>query len=172
MLARYSLAIMAAFLSLACWAAQFWLVVNTSESFPPGLYRKQRISPHKGDLVLFCPPDRPIFHEAMRRGWIDHGLCPSGTGYMIKRIAAAEGDHVEMSVAGVSVNGTALENSARRIDTGDEIPLPFFHNLQHSEVLLMSPHPLSFDGRYFGIVHTGAIRAVLHPVLLWEVNHE
>ena len=169
---RHSLAVAAGFLGLACWAAQHWFVMNTSESFPPGLYHKQWVPPHKGDLVLFCPPDRPIFREAMRRGWIDHGLCPSGTGYMIKRIAADEGDYVEMSVASISVNGTALENSARRIDTGYDVPLPFFHNLQHSEVLLMSPHPLSFDGRYFGIVHAGAIKAVLQPALLWEVNHE
>ena len=168
MQARDRLLTLAFFLGLACWAAQAWFVVNTSESFPPGLYRKQRSPPHKGDLVLFCPPDRRIFREAMRRGWIDHGLCPSGTGYMIKRIAAAEGDRVEMSDAGVFVNGIALKNSARHISTGYEIALPFSHDLQHSEVLLMSPHPLSFDGRYFGIVDAGAIKTVLHPVRLWS----
>lgn len=165
---RYSLPLLAILLGLACWVAQSWFVVNMSESFPPGLYRKQRSPPHKGDLVLFCPPDQRIFHEAIRRGWIDRGLCPSGTGYMIKRIAATEGDRIEMSDAGVFVNGAALKNSVRRISMGYEIALPFSHNLQHSEVLLMSPHPLSFDGRYFGIVDAGAIKTVLHPVWLWS----
>ncbi len=80
-------------------------VINTTESFPRGIYRKEAREFRKGDLVLVCPPDRPIFHDALGVGLLSPGLCPGGLGYLIKQVAAIEGDFVEISSTGVTING-------------------------------------------------------------------
>ena len=102
-------------LALAQGTAIF-LIINTTKSFPPGIYLKTHGRIHSGDLV-------------------------------------------------VRVNGIPLKNSARqpsipsRVDGRVEL---------HEEALVMSEHPLSFDGRYFGPVSADAICTPLKPLITWE----
>lgn len=152
---------------LALASLQHFFVVNTTSSFPPGIYRKVRRPPQRGELALFCPPDLPIFREALERRFLAPGLCPAGTGQMIKKIQAAPGDHVAISADGVSVNGQTLQGSARRIamiHSGADLN----KKLEAEEVLLMSPNPLSFDARYFGPMSARRLKAALVPVCTWE----
>ena len=143
------------------------LVINTTGSFPRGIYRKEAREFRKGDLVLVCPPDRPIFHDALGVGLLSPGLCPGGLGYLIKQVAATEGDFVEISPAGVTINGKHLKNSRRQSLRLGHVEMPV-HRKLYKEVVLMSPHPLSFDSRYFGIIPASAVLTSLEPVFLWN----
>lgn len=139
-------------------------VVNTTPSFPRGVYLKTYRTVEKGNLVLFCPPDTPLFHDAFRYRLASSGLCPSGLGYLIKRVAAVEGDMVRISDTGVEVNGKKLENSKRQKAFRPRPLSPdIYHRLGSHEVLLMSPHPLSFDSRYFGPLSDECICTPLEP---------
>lgn len=168
---RFAMAVALLVLALG-WLFHACFVINTTQSFPPGLYRKIYTMPRKGDLVLFCPPDMPIFREALQRRYLAHGLCPAGTGYMIKRIVGTAGDVVSISRDGVSINGQLLPMSARRIHM-EHAMAPLARRLESEEILFMSPHPLSFDGRYIGPLRMEYFQAPqqlipLIPVYTWE----
>ena len=45
--------------------------------------------------------------------------------------------------------------------------MPFTRTLEADEVLLMTTHPRSFDGRYFGIQKTDCILTGVKPVFTW-----
>lgn len=81
-----------------------FFVVNTTRSFPLGVYFKTHGPVHKGDLVLFCPEENMVARYGRARGLISYGVCPGRYGYLIKRVMATEGDEVNLSDAGVSVN--------------------------------------------------------------------
>jgi conjugative transfer signal peptidase TraF len=146
--------------------------INTTKSIPVGLYWVSSAAVEKGAYVLFCPPPVPVFNEARARGYIGAGFCPSGYGYMMKRILAAKGDHVAVSGEGVRVNGELLPLSApRTVDAGGRA-LPRFqtdhYTLGVAEVLLMSDvSRTSFDARYFGPVNRSQIQTVVSPVFTW-----
>lgn len=148
--------------------AQSAIVINTSPSFPEGLYLKTHRTPRKGDLVLVCPPGKEIFRSALERGWLAPGLCESGTEMIIKRIAAGGGDQIEISAEAVSVNGQALPQSRRIFRLPGMISVPWVRVLKTGEVLLMSPHPRSFDGRYFGVLEIGCVETTLTTLFIWS----
>lgn len=145
--------------------AQFVLVINTSRSFPLGLYMKTYGSVHWGDIVLVCPEDNEVSRFGRDRGFIFYGFCPNRYGYLIKRVVALDGDHIEFSNKMIRVNGLPLKNSSRlpqipsRVDGTVEL---------HHQALLMSEHPLSFDGRYLGPMNMDALCTPLKPLILWE----
>ena len=100
-------------LALAQGTAIF-LVINTTKSFPPGIYMKTHGPVHRGDLVLVCPEDNEVNRYGRDHGFISYGVCPGRYGYLIKRIVGSEGDLVEFSGEVVRVNGIPLKNSARQ----------------------------------------------------------
>ena len=157
-----SLLIMAALLCL--------FVVNTTPSFPRGVYLKNYRTPvQSGDLVLFCPPATPLFYDAFRYHLVSSGLCPSGLGYLIKRVAAMEGDMVRISDSGVEVNGMLLKSSERQsVFRPRPLAPDMCRRLGAHEVLLMSSHPLSFDSRYFGPLSDDCICTPLEPYYILE----
>lgn len=151
-------------LALAQVAASFF-VVNTTRSFPLGVYMKTYGPVHWGDIVLVCPEDNGISRFGRERGLISYGVCPHRYGYLIKRVAALDGDHVEFSDERIRVNGLPLKNSSRQ----RAIPFRVEGRVElHHQALLMSEHPLSFDSRYFGPVSMGALCTPLKPLITWE----
>ena len=74
-----------------------FFVVNTTRSFPLGVYFKTHGPVHKGDLVLFCPEENMVARYGRARGLISYGVCPGRYGYLIKRVMATEGDEVNLS---------------------------------------------------------------------------
>ena len=42
--------------------------VNSTASFPRGLYWKINAPFKKGELVIFCPPQNPVFDDSQRAG--------------------------------------------------------------------------------------------------------
>jgi conjugative transfer signal peptidase TraF len=146
--------------------------VNTSHSFPVGLYRITDDPVAKGRLVMFCPPEGAVFEEALRRGYIGAGLCPGGYGYLIKKILAAQDDRVSIAAQGVTINGEHVPHSAQVSSDPSGRPLPAYRAdhlvLADRQVLLLSDFsPRSFDGRYFGAIDIRQIQGVLTPVFTW-----
>lgn len=152
------LMVMSGFLLVGTGIFQHFFIINTSPSFPLGLYVKTHLPPARGDLVLVCPPDKPIFREALQRRFLSPGFCPAGTVTIIKRLVAVTGDTVRIAEEGVHVNGERLENSQRQnFRLADMEQLPIERILTEEEIVLMSPHPMSFDARYFGVLPAGVI---------------
>jgi len=145
-------------------------LVNTTPSFPRGLYLPLARSPHVGDLVAFCPGD-VVARYGMTRGYISPGRCPGGSVPLIKRMAAASGDHVIISSAGVMVDGKVLKNSRPMARDGFGRPLPqlrLSQTLSTEQVLLMSDYEAaSFDSRYFGPQDRAGVLRAMRPVLTW-----
>ena len=94
--------------------AQYILVINTTRSFPLGIYLKTYSPIHWGDLVLMCPEDNEVSRFGRERGLISYGVCPNRFGYLIKRVEALDGDRVDFSEDIVRVNGLPLKNSSRQ----------------------------------------------------------
>ncbi|WP_139557998.1 conjugative transfer signal peptidase TraF [Methylotetracoccus oryzae] len=148
--------------------------VNTTASFPVGLYWQLHRSAGKGDLVLFCPPRERVFTTALARGYLSLGFCPVGTSALIKRVVAVDDDHVVIAQRGTTVNGVAVPHSRQRAVDSAGRPLPLLRLdtiLSQGQVLLLSDqHAASFDGRYFGLVAATHLRGVVVPV--WVFGRE
>ena len=150
---------------------QFWdivgLRINTSPSLPLGLYVTS--SEPGANLVEFCPSE-PFAGLALSRGYRDPGACSDGGAPLLKPVVACEGDLVEVSAAGIAVNGQLLPNTAPlRIDTKRR-PLtswaPGRYIVQPGFVWVASSYnPRSFDSRYFGPVAINSIRDHVRPLL-------
>lgn len=146
--------------------------INTTRSIPIGLYWISGGPIKIGDYVMACPPPEGVFALAKARGYLGVGFCPGGYSSLMKRVAALEGDKVDISRDGVKVNGELWPASApREVDSAGR-PLPRYPAthfvLGVGEVLLMSEASATgFDGRYFGPVRKGAVMDGVRPMLTW-----
>jgi conjugative transfer signal peptidase TraF len=136
------------------------LRINTSPSLPMGLYIITRES--TANLVEFCPAE-PFATVAILRRYRSPGACRDGGAPLVKPIAARPGDVVELSAAGISVDGVLLSNTAPLSKDSEGRPLnpwPFGRYLVTTGTIWVAStyHSRSFDSRYFGPVRTAAIR--------------
>src|SRR3954463_10809263 len=62
--------------------AVFGLTLNTTPSYPRGLWRQVAVAEApviRGRMALACSPPAPAFEEAVRRGYMGGpGSCPNG----------------------------------------------------------------------------------------------
>lgn len=151
------------------------LRVNTTPSMPRGLWQvvEHRALSRRGEIVAVCPPDIDAIRQGMARGYIGAGSCPGGYEPLVKPIAAAEGDQVAVSAAGIAVNGQPVAGSAQLLQdsTGRSLrPFPAgVYPVKAGEVWLLSGHdPRSFDSRYFGPVPAGNVQGLARP--LWVIR--
>jgi len=149
------------------------IYINTTPSFPLGLYKVVNQPVTKGAYVSFCPPQDAIFELAVARHYINPGDCPGGYGKLLKRVFAQAGDSVSIDQDGIQVNGQLLPNSGQLVLDADGQPLPQFHfakqRLDVYEYLLLSDtNPQSFDARYFGLIRRAQIKHVVEPFLTWR----
>jgi conjugative transfer signal peptidase TraF len=145
---------------------------NGSPSLPRGLYATAA----RSDLIEFCPP-QPWGYIALKREYREPGVCPDYGSPLLKPIAASEGDSVELSAAGIAVNGHAIANTAPRVLDSMNRPLEHYpfgtYVVQHGEAWVASSwNYKSFDSRYFGPVRLSAIRQYLRPVWTWGSRNE
>ena len=124
------------------------LVWNASASAPVGLYGvtpDAAIAP--GDMVVARVPDPWRMIAAQRR------YIPANVP-LVKRVAAAAGDEVCALGQEVFVNGHRV--AERRLADAAGRPMPSWSGcvrLRGRQLfLLMADSPLSFDGRYFGVI--------------------
>jgi conjugative transfer signal peptidase TraF len=149
------------------------LRINLTDSIPIGLYRMKAIKDVKNikqAYVIFCPDDKPVFQQARDRGYINHGLCPGGYGYLMKKVVATPGDQISVMASGVFVNQRLIPYSKPKARDGVNRALPqwpaFNYQLKDDECMTMtSQSAWSFDSRYYGPVRLGQIKGVITP--LW-----
>jgi conjugative transfer signal peptidase TraF len=145
--------------------------LNVTPSVPIGLY--QVSNDPTASFVEFCPPSEfgPLSVEREYRGrstsCLDHGEP------LLKPIIAREGDAVEVSSEGISVNGTLIPNTvAKKTDTAGRILTAWpqgMYSVEAGTVWVVSRYnPRSFDSRYFGPIRVGQIKNHLQP--LWTAR--
>ena len=134
------------------------LVWNASSSVPTGLYRIEYRAPERSDIVLVELPE-PYRTVADQRGYLPKDL-PA-----LKRVRALSGDEVCRFARKIWINGATV--SVAQLHDVHGLKLPEWsgcRRLKPDEVFLLSDHPKSFDGRYFGPVHQSVITGIAHPV--------
>ena len=140
------LAALASFLS-----AKPVFVWNFSASAPTGLYRMLVRPARKGDWVALNPPShiRALLSEVRRS---------SGSRFLIKRMAAIEGDVVCRHDDTVTINGVVAAKAVGR-HVG-EFALPVWQGCQTliaNEAFFLGEAERSFDSRYFGPLETSSL---------------
>ncbi len=146
--------------------------VNVSESYPRGIYKtitKKDIE--HGDFVMFCPPNSRLMQEALKRGYILKGVCDGGFYPLLKKVAALQGDRVEVAKY-VYINGKKQPNSRLYAHDPKGRPLPKTkdNNITVPKgymFLLSDYHELSFDSRYLGLIEKNATISLMKPVYIF-----
>lgn len=138
--------------------------VNSTRSFPIGIYWTVRSRPKKGDMVFVKVEGIPIEPD---RGYINVAWSP--VKHLLKRLVGVSGDRVTVDHFGVEVNGVCIPNSAPLTRDGAGRSLLAWlvtdYVLGPDEVLIMSDaNPHSFDSRYFGPVPQRMIESVVIPI--------
>ena len=157
-------------MALVCSIA--WLAgirVNTSYSLPLGIY--QVTTDPGASLVEFCPAE-PFATLSSVRGYRTRGLaCPDGAVPILKPVVARPGDLVEISAAGIRVNGKLLPKTApvSRDSAGRPLrPWPTgTYRVQPGTIWVASTYNRgSYDSRYMGPIDIRQIRTRLRPLWL------
>lgn len=134
------------------------LIWNRSASAPQGLYWLRDAPLTKGHWAVLSARSGPAQWAAMR-GYIGEDWP------LLKQIAALTGDTICREGTAVSINGQQAAQ-AFLVDRMHR-DLPSWDGcvtLEKGEVFLLSPHPSSLDGRYFGTVHEADILGVAVPL--------
>src|SRR6266446_2835215 len=147
------------------WAG---LRFNDSPSMPTGLYVRTS-SESRSSLVVFCPGE-PFAKLSVERGYRSRGNCPDGAEALAKPIVARPGDVVELSAAGMAVNGRLLQKTPPLATDTAGRPLPHWpfgrYVVAPGTVWLASSYSSrSFDSRYFGPVDASQVREHVRPLL-------
>lgn len=154
--------------------------VNTTDSIPIGIYRMTADKNLKNSYVIFCPDNRPVFQQALNRGYINRGLCPAGYGYLMKKVVATTGDKLTVNNNGVFVNNRLISYSKPKLKDAFSRSLTQWqaqnYQLNDDEIMTMTDQsPWSFDGRYYGPIKSGQVKGMLTPVWVYpkqEKIHE
>lgn len=144
--------------------------INTTPSEPLGLWRIAPINRpvEIGDLVFVCMPDGTEREEGKSRGYLRWGLCPGGTGPLIKEVVAMAGQEIAIDT-NVSVDGVKLDRSQLVERDGLGRPLRPYPGgiVPEGQVFLLSPFAGSWDSRYFGPVPVLGILGRAREVLTY-----
>ena len=134
------------------------LLVNVSSSLPVGVYRLERSEPGRGSLVAVRLP-AALHSVAVERSYL------GARSLLLKPVAAMTGDWICRLGPMVTINGR-LVAMARRVDHAGRGMSVWqgCRRLGADEVLVLAPHPGSFDGRYFGPLKRSRIVAVAVPI--------
>ena len=146
------------------------VVWNGTSSVPRGLWVERAVTAplRRGDVVAAC-----VHASSAVRHYIAPGACQdTGLEAVLKPVVAVEGDTVEVTEAGVIVNGALLKHSARLREDGEKRSLDQLFPTTDGAVVvpsgvvwLVAPMDLSFDSRYFGPVSTSSVIGVVDPLL-------
>jgi len=147
------------------------LRINLTSSMPVGIYVLLPLPPNgatRGMLVATCAP-APAAQVGRQRGYLGVGPCAGDTELLLKFVTAIGGDGIDVTAAGVLVNGQLLLHSqaASRDRSGRRlVPWPTgAYRLADGEVWLYAPNDWSWDSRYWGPAANGDIVAKVVPLL-------
>lgn len=157
----YAVLFAAAFV-IACKALSYKIMFQITPSLPKGVYRIDRADRiDTGTLCVFAIPPE-VYGMVKSRGWISEHL----KYYLMKPVVAKQGDVVEVSAAGLFINGRYFGPVSRYDSQG--LPLPRLYRkyvLGSDEFFVATTYRNSFDSRYFGKIRRSGIRWVARP--LW-----
>jgi len=149
--------------------------INTTDSMPIGIYIMRSDAITVGRIVVACPPEAAA-RIGLVNGYLERGSCASGAAPVLKYVVATGGSHVDVTHAGIVVNGRLLDNSIARRNDRHGRPIPHFHfgayRLGEDEVWLYSPAPWSWDSRYFGPVSKAEIIGAASPLFAPSTQQE
>lgn len=136
------------------------LYINLTGSMARGIWKAYEIpigTPLKGEAVIVKRGGLPLDGRLVK--------CE----YLLKRVAAVEGDIVDYNAANerVCINGTPLPNSNifPRGRNGITLPHPEYpYAVPKDCVYLSSEHIYGYDSRYFGPAPLCSVIAVARPV--------
>jgi len=160
------------FISLSLLIYQQGYRVNISESYPRGVYKTiPKTTIEHGDFIMFCPKDSPSMQNALKRGYVLRGLCKGGYYPLLKKVAALEGDRVEVNEY-VYINGIKQPKSKlHQYDPkGNPLPRTKDNNITVPKgymFLLSDYHELSFDSRYLGLIEKNTTISLMKPFYLF-----
>ena len=146
--------------------------VNISESYPRGIYKSISKSTMKhGDFVMFCPKNGPLMQNALKRGYVLKGICDGGFYPLLKKVAALQGDRVEVNEY-VYINGEKQTKSRlHQYDPkGNPLPRTKDNNITVPKgymFLLSDYHELSFDSRYLGLIEQNTTISLMKPFYIF-----
>jgi len=143
--------------------AQPLIIYNATDSLPHGIYRviKQEIY-ERGDLIVFPVPEQ-VRSLVIERGW----LKPDS--YLIKPVAAINGDNMWITCGQVFVNGKYFGVIKKQDRKG--LPLPSLvinDTLSAGEIAVLQRSDDSFDSRYFGPIDERQIIGRAVPILVYK----
>ena len=147
------------------YISSFYFIIQISSSFPCGLYLKKTVPEtiSIGQLVLFeMPPE-------IKTLMIDRHWIPTYVHYyLMKPVAAKEGDHVTVSADGVFVNHT-FKGAVKKVDQQGLMLPQYIYNgeLKENTYFLLAFAHNSFDSRYFGPIHHRSIINIVEPFILF-----
>ena len=140
------------------------LIVNVTPSVPLGLYWSHHRAAVRGDFVLIAPPPH-LRNLAIGRDYLRRDQ------YLLKRVAAVEGDHVCRHLLSVWINSHIRVWARRNDASGRVLPVWFgCRELTGDELFVLGDLPASFDSRYFGPVLRSDVTAVATPLWIWQAD--
>lgn len=139
------------------------LYINLTGSMARGIWKAYEIpirTPLKGEAVI------------VKRGGLPSDGRLVKCRYLLKRVAAIEGDIVDYNAANerVCINGTPLPNSNIFPSGRNEITLThpeYPYAVPKDYVYLSSEHIYGYDSRYFGPAPLCSVIAMARPVWCW-----
>jgi conjugative transfer signal peptidase TraF len=148
------------------------LRVNFTGSVPIGIYLLLPLQPYgvkRGMLVAACAPLRAA-EIGRQRDYLAPGPCADRTELLLKFVVAIAGDEVDVSSAGVTVNGCLLARSHAPVRDRSGRRLRAWprgrYLLGPNQVWLYAPVDRSWDSRYWGPVAAADIQAEATPLFL------
>lgn len=146
------------------------IAFNFTPSLPLGAYVQTSLPLTRGTLVSVCVAEEAA-REARELDLLAAGRCPGGVVPLLKRIAAVEGDVVEITAEGVFVSDRLLQFPApKRSARGHRLrtwPLGRY-DVKPGELWLTAKHPRSWDSRYFGPVEAASVVGTYRPLWTWD----
>jgi len=146
--------------------------VNFTASMPVGVYSLTSLSPNGVNRGMLVAAGAPI-HAAevgWKRGYLARGPCADGTELLLKSVVATVGDEVNVTAAGVAVNGCLLSHSqpVPRDRSGRRLtPWPVRHyRLRRGQLWLYAANDRSWDSRYWGPAQAANVRARALPLVV------
>jgi conjugative transfer signal peptidase TraF len=152
---------------IVCKALSYKIMFQITPSLPKGIYRIDH--PDRIDKGMICVFDIPRNVNGLMktRGWLPEHL----NFYLTKPVVAKQGDVVEVSTAGLYINGKYFGPVKQNDSQG--LPLPRIYCkyvLRQGEYFFASTYNNSFDSRYFGTVRKENIRWVEKPLIVFGSN--
>lgn len=134
---------------------------NSSPSIPMGIYMRTFSDPTVGSVVRFPVPAKAT--EALKGKAPEHvmKLLENPHTHFMKNVVGIEGDTMCVKNGRFTVSSQPLGEVKK-----DWQAWSGCKKLGHGEIAVSTPHPLSYDSRYYGAVDASTVQTVV-PVLTW-----